>query len=198
MTELRLGNNIIGKYSLNHIERALKYGRVSDKEIGDYFQVAVDYFGGRCALSGEELYYYMDKKSGKIRSNLSADHVTALKVGGDDIYPNVVPCVLTYNENKSVTHILDFLLTTKNKDGNILYSPFRVLKLVNYMIKSMEARNQQMTPEQFGEYLFLEDEVNRYLAKIEEEKTNAIFSSSHSDGIIHRRVAAEQENECHM
>ena len=85
---------------VNHIERAATKGRQTDGDTTWAANIALEYFGNRCALSGEEFKVFDKKISGK-RTNLSAEHVVALSLGGDDIIPNIVPSVLQYNIQKN-------------------------------------------------------------------------------------------------
>ena len=49
----KLKNGQVEFKSVNHSERAAKFGRVSDGDTTKYVNIALEYFGHRCALSGE-------------------------------------------------------------------------------------------------------------------------------------------------
>lgn len=169
MKKIKMGKNEKGKYFLSYKGRAVKYGRLSDEKIGEYFKYTLEYFDYRCAFSGEQFVEYDEEPIAKYKSNQSVDHIVALATGGHDIYPNIVPCVLQYNLNKNKKYLLDFLFTQRNLNGEVLYSPYRMVKLANYIIKSLEARNAGMMPEEYAEHLLSEDFISVYLKNIEKE-----------------------------
>ena len=176
--ELKLGKSIKRSYTLNHKGRAVKYDRLSDGEQSEYFKYALEYFDYRCAFSGERFVTYNDEKNRRHKDNLSADHIIALAMGGHDIYPNLVPCILQYNTNKNKKYLLDFLFSQKDTEGNIIYSPYRMVKLINYIVKSIEARNDEMTPEEYGQYLLSTDLISLYLKNAEEKIYSNIITDT--------------------
>ena len=130
--------------SVNHYRRAEANEVETDGEIATYANYALEYFGYRCALSGEKFVVFENpverEKNNRITTNLSAEHVVALTTGGNDIIPNIVPTVLQYNIQKNGYYILDWWPKAKDINGNTIYSPEKLLKLVNYMLKSLQAR----------------------------------------------------------
>ena len=83
--------------SVNHHKRAEANEVESDGETATYANYALEYFGYRCALSGEKFIVFdnpVERERYKRTSNLSAEHVVALTTGGNDIIPNIVPTVL--------------------------------------------------------------------------------------------------------
>lgn len=163
-TEVRNGQ--VEFASVNHSERANKFGRASDGDITEYANIALEYFGHRCALSGERFVSFDEKVNGK-KQNLSAEHVVALCLGGDDIVPNIVPTVLQYNLRKNGYYLLDYWDKQKDTEGKSLYSPYRLLKLVNYMIKSIEARGLNI--EEYRKSIMTPNEIDKFLAEIEKQ-----------------------------
>ena len=157
---------------VNHSKRAEKFGRLSDGDTTRYMNIALKYFGNRCALSGEEFKYFKEGnvKNSKAKSNLSAEHVIALCQGGNDVYPNLVPTVLQYNISKNGYYLLDWWNKQKNSDETqTLYSPYRLLKLVNYMMKSLDARKQDLSLKQYEKLILTPNEIDDFLLKIEEQ-----------------------------
>ena len=109
---------------VNHSERAVKkFKRASDGEATKYVNIALEYFGHRCALSGERFVLFEEKIQGK-KSNLSAEHVVALCLGGDDIVPNLVPTVLQYNIMKNGYYLLDYWDKQKDIEEKVYKDKF--------------------------------------------------------------------------
>ena len=121
---------------VNHKKRADEFERISDGNTTTYMNYALEYFGYRCALSGEEFRIF-DESIARFNSNLTAEHVVALCTGGNDIIPNLVPSVYQYNKQKNGYYILDWWPKAKDIEGKPLYTPQRLLKIVNYMLKSL-------------------------------------------------------------
>ena len=158
--------------NVNHSKRAVKkFERISDGNTTVYMNIALKYFGNRCALSGEKFESY---ENGKIqnsvaKSNLSAEHVIALCQGGDDIYPNLVPTILQYNLSKNGYYLLDWWKKQKDSSGKEIYSPYRLLKLVNYMLKSLEARKQKLNTMEYEKFILTPNEIDNFLNIIEKQ-----------------------------
>ena len=165
--QVSVSNGRVKFKSVNHSERAVKFGRLSDGDITKYVNVALEYFGNRCALSGEEFVSFGKVENLLAKSNLSAEHVVALCQGGDDIVPNLVPTVLQYNLRKNGYYILDYWKKQKDINGKTLYSPYRLLKLVNYMMKSIEAR--ELDVRKYKKTILTPNEIDEYLKQIEEQ-----------------------------
>ena len=157
---------------VNHGKRAEKFGRLSDGDTTKYMNIALNYFDNRCALSGEEFKSFKEGnvKNSKAKSNLSAEHVVALCQGGNDVYPNLVPTVLQYNISKNGYYLLDWWNKQKNSDETqTLYSPYRLLKLVNYMMKSLDARNQDLSIKEYEKAILTPNEIDEFLDGIEQQ-----------------------------
>ena len=128
----------------------------TDGEIATYANYALEYFNYRCALSGEKFVIFDEPiqrgKNNKLITNLSAEHILALTTGGNDIIPNIVPSVYQYNIQKNGYYILDWWTKAKDINGNSIYTPEKLLKLVNYMLKSLQARKELGIKKQPREY----------------------------------------------
>ncbi len=155
--------------NVNHQRRAEKLGRLSDGNMTIYMNIALRYFENRCALSGERFESFGNGKleNSAAKNNLSAEHVVALCQGGDDIFPNLVPTVLQYNISKNGYYLLDWWTKQKDIEGKDLYSPYRLLKLINYMMKSIDARNKELNIKQYEKALLTPNEIDIFLEKIQ-------------------------------
>ena len=155
--------------NVNHQRRAEKLGRLSDGNMTTYMNIALRYFENRCALSGERFESFGNGKleNSAAKNNLSAEHVVALCQGGDDIFPNLVPTVLQYNISKNGYYLLDWWTKQKDIEGKDLYSPYRLLKLINYMMKSIDARNKELNIKQYEKALLTPNEIDIFLEKIQ-------------------------------
>ena len=165
-------SGILKFIKVNHCKRAEKFGRLSDGDTTKYMNIALKYFDNRCALSGEEFKSFKEGnvKNSKAKSNLSADHVIALCQGGNDVYSNLVPTVLQYNISKNGYYLLDWWNKQKNSDQTqTLYSPYRLLKLVNYMMKSLDARNQDLSIKEYEKAILTPNEIDEFLDGIEQQ-----------------------------
>lgn len=156
--------------SVNHYKRAKEAKVQSDGEMAIYTNCALEYFGYRCALSGEKFIVFdnpVERESDtRVTTNLSAEHVVALATGGNDIIPNIVPSVLQYNVQKSNHYLLDWWPKAKDVNGNSIYSSEKLLKLVNYMLKSMEIRKNlgiKKYPEEYRKKLLEPNEIDEFL-----------------------------------
>jgi len=169
--------------SVNHSKRAGANKVESDGEIATYANYALEYFGYRCALSGEKFVVFDNpverKKNNKITNNLSAEHILALTTGGNDIIPNLVPTVLQYNIQKNGYYILDWWPKAKDINGNSIYSSERLLKLVNYMLKSLQARKDlgiKKNPREYRKRLLTPNEIDEFL--MQEEIAEKLLSAT--------------------
>jgi len=169
--EVKKGELQFGK--VEHSKRGEKFKSLSDGEMGKYANVALRYFNNRCALSGEKFIKFDEKVSGK-KSNLSAEHVVALCLGGNDIIPNIVPSVLQYNIQKNGYNTIDWWKQARDINGKQIYSSHRLLKIINFMLKSLiirkefiETYNRFPTPEEYSERLLAENNIDKYLAEVE-------------------------------
>ena len=155
--------------NVNHQERAEKFGRVSDGDTTEYLNIALKYFNYRCALSGEIFESFGKVNNTKAKSNLSAEHIVPLCQGGDDIAPNLVPSVLQYNISKNGYNLLDWWKKQKDNNGKELYSPYRLLKIVNFMMKSIEVRKQGLNIKQYEKVILIPNEIDKILEEIEKQ-----------------------------
>ena len=155
---------------VNHSRRAKRLERISDGDTTEYANIALEYFGNRCALSGEKFETFELDNSIKT-TNLSAEHVVALAIGGHDIAPNIVPSVLQYNVRKNGYYILDYWTKQKDNNGKPIYSPYRLLKVVNYMLKSIEARKtlDAVDIEKYRQAILEPNAIDNLLSQIEEQ-----------------------------
>lgn len=176
-TRTKKGHVIFEK--VNHSDRAAKFKVLSDGEVAEYVNVALEYFNNRCALSGERFEKFKGKIDRKIGTNLSAEHVVALCQGGHDIVPNLVPSVLQYNISKNGYYLLDWWGKQKDVNGKPIYSPYRLLKLVNFMIKSIEARefSQGKDIKNYRKAIMTPNEIDEFLEQIETEDELEIDNS---------------------
>lgn len=183
--------------SVNHYKRVKEAKVQSDGQMAIYANCALEYFGYRCALSGENFVVFdnpIERESDtKITTNLSAEHVVALATGGNDIIPNIVPSVLQYNIQKSNHYLLDWWPKAKDINGNSIYSPEKLLKLVNYMLKSMEIRKKlgiKKYPEEYREKLLEPNEIDDFLnedniaKKLKSETITATIESEDGKTIL--------------
>ena len=161
---------------VNHKDRADEFKRISDGNTTTYMNYALEYFGYRCALSGEEFRIFDEPitrgDSNQIYSNLSSEHVVALCTGGNDIIPNLVPSVYQYNIQKNGYYLLDWWPKAKDIEGKPLYTPERLLKIVNYMLKSLEIRQElgvKKQPKTYRKKLLTPNEIDEYLSQIAEQ-----------------------------
>ena len=163
--------NVVRFNRVNHSKRAAEFERESDGNTAKYVNIALKYFGYRCALSGEKFASFGEDKieNSSARSNLSAEHVVPLCQGGDDVYPNIVPSVLQYNLSKNGYNLLDWWNRQEDKNGKSIYSPYRLLKLVNYMMKSLDARKQGLNIKKYEEAILDPNEIDKFLQEIEKE-----------------------------
>ena len=156
--------------SVNHSERAEANEVETDGEIATYANYALEYFNYRCALSGEKFVIFDNsiqrEKNKKITTNLSVEHILALTTGGNDIIPNIVPSVLQYNLQKNGYYILDWWPKAKDINENSIYSPEKLLKIVNYMLKSLQIRKDlgiKKQPREYRKRLLTPNEIDEFL-----------------------------------
>ena len=156
---------------VNHSERALANGVSSDGEVAIYANYALEYFDYRCALSGEKFVIFdepVKREKNKITTNLSAEHIVALVTGGNDIIPNIVPSVLQYNIQKNGYYILDWWSKARDIEGNPIYTPEKLLKLTNFMLKSLQIRKElgiKPSKREYRKRLMAPNEIDEYLAQ---------------------------------
>jgi len=154
----------------NDQKRANKNNRLSDSNI-EYEDIAIEYFtdlegNSRCALSGEIL--------GK--ESFSKEHIIAMTIGGHDIAANIMPSAIGYNIIKNDIYILKYLELQENNDGEKLYNPYRLLKIVNYMLKSINARGMDL--ETYKKVILTTNSIDTYLIDIEKNDKDKIYSDN--------------------
>ena len=169
--------------SVNHSKRAEANEVETDGEIATYANYALEYFGYRCALSGEKIVIFVKpverEGNARVTTNLSAEHIVALTTGGNDIIPNIVPTVLQYNIQKNGYYILDWWSKAKDINGNSIYSPEKLLKLVNYMLKSLQARKDlgiKKQPREYRKRLLTPNKIDEFL--MQEEIAKELLSDT--------------------
>lgn len=112
------------------------------------FETAYLYFGGKCVYSGKP-----------IDTKLSIEHIIPIMSGGHSLAFNCVPVIKKYNEQKSGFHLLDWWRMQTGENGKSLYNPHRLLKLINYMVKSLEAINTGNETT----HVLIDNEIDKYL-----------------------------------
>ena len=112
-------------------ERAWKMGAIGELTL-EQLETAYLYFGGKCAYSGKD-----------IDTKLTIEHIIPVMSGGHSLAFNCIPVIKKYNEAKSGYHLLDWWRIQTVEDGKSMYNPHRLLKLINYMVKCLEAMNSE-------------------------------------------------------
>ena len=150
-------------------------------------------------MSGEIFESFGSEKvqNSAAKSNLSAEHIVPLCQGGDDIFPNLVPSVLQYNVSKNGYNLLDWWTKQKDNEGKPLYSPYRLIKIVNYMLKSEQLRKeygQEIDKKTYKKGILTPHEIDEFLKIIEQQdeieednskrkiKSSVITSTETKDG----------------
>ena len=184
-------NNVVKFKQVNHSNRADSFGRISDGETSKFLNIALEYFNYRCALTGERFVKF-DKSIStedeetqeiiKLKSNLSVEHMVPLCRGGDDIVPNLFPTIYQFNVQKNGYYPLDYFKQAKNINEQSIYSPYRLLKIINYMLKSstVEAREcvREKNVRKYKKIILTPNEIDKYLKEIEEKESEKLFSDT--------------------
>ena len=110
-------------------KRATKSGAIANLTVEE-FETAYIYFGGKCVYSGQDFTN---------ESGVSIEHIIPILSGGHSMAFNCIPVSRKYNSSKSGYHLLDWWKYQTDEFGNSVYDPLRLLKLLNYMIKSLES-----------------------------------------------------------
>lgn len=131
----------------NNNKRAEKMNAVG-KLTSEDFETAYLYFNGNCVYSGKP-----------IDTKLSIEHIIPVMSGGHSLAFNCVPVIKKYNEQKSGFHLLDWWRMQTDENGNSLYNPHRLLKLINYMIKCLEVINEKNKKD----YVLTDNEIDKFL-----------------------------------
>ena len=132
------------------------------------FEAAYIYFGGKCAYSGLPFD----------TNRMSIEHIIPIISGGHSMAFNCIPVNGKYNSSKSGYHLLDWWKCQTDAFGHSIYNPLRLLKVLNYMIKCLEAVNLDDPTV----HILKDNEVDSYLDKHKEElNTNTENPSDRSD-----------------
>ncbi len=110
-------------------KRAAKSGAIANLTVEE-FETAYIYFSGKCVYSGQDFTN---------ESGISIEHIIPILSGGHSMAFNCIPVSCKYNSSKSGYHLLDWWKYQTDEFGNSVYNPLRLLKLLNYMIKSLES-----------------------------------------------------------
>lgn len=147
--------------SLEYInKRAWKNGAVGELTAKDA-SIAYEYFRGKCAYSGIEII----NEEGV--NNFSLEHIIPIMSGGHSMAFNCIPVCKKYNSSKSGYHLLDWWQQQSDGKGNSIYNPYRLLKLVNYIMKSLNAVDR--TVEEKESIVLTKNSIDIYLDKSEDE-----------------------------
>ena len=176
--------------SINHKERANEFGRrtesFSPEIMAKYTNVALSFFGYRCAFSGEGFTIFKNSTSNDVKTNLSVEHALALSQGGDDIIGNILATSLPYNISKNEHYLLEWWPRAKNGNGEFIYSTERLLKVTYFILKTLQMREEienggENFIEEYKKNLFEKDSVLEYIEKIEREDPEKILSDYITD-----------------
>ena len=146
-------------------KRAKQHKRL-DKVTLEELNVALEYFDYRCVYTGQKFVTFEEKASKK-KSNLSVDHVIALVSGGHNIAQNMLPSILQYNISKNGYHLLDWYKMQETPSGEKIYNPYRLLKIYNYMSKSLSAMD--LKGEEYRQAILSKNDIDNYLETKKEE-----------------------------
>jgi len=147
----------------NNNRRAEKAGAIANLTV-EQFETAYIYFGGKCAYSGQKL---------TPGSFISIEHIIPVVSGGHSMAFNCIPVNGKYNSSKSGYHLLDWWKCQTDGMGHSIYSPYRLLKILNYMLKCLESINK----EDGSTYVLTDNEIDVFLAEHLEEGLSQIDKS---------------------
>lgn len=155
---------------------------VKNNKIGNLTQeqanVALEYFDKRCAYSWEKFRKYKKTEKNKYANNMSLEHVIPLVAGGHSIAFNCIPAVINYNVSKGGAHLLDWWKTEKYRNGKMIYHPYKLLKVVNYMLKAIQIYSYNQN-KSFRELILEEkNEIDIFLKNKKEEIYNKTQKSN--------------------
>lgn len=158
-------SELVFKEIISHNYRALKYGQLG-MLIQEQANIALKYFDNRCAYSGED--FVKSQQNDKIITNLNLEHIIPLAMGGNSMAYNCVPSVMHYNLRKSAHHPLDWWREQEDVNGNKIFNPIRLLKLVNYMLKCLK-HMEEKDIEKYKKLILSPNEVDKYISKNKEQ-----------------------------
>ncbi len=136
-------------------KRAIKANAVATLTLEE-FEAAYIYFGGKCAYSGQSF---------TSESQISIEHIIPIMSGGHSMAFNCIPVITKYNSSKSGYHLLDWWRCQTDGMNNTTYNPFRLLKLINYMIKALEGINTQDSVV----HILMDNEIDTFLSQNREK-----------------------------
>lgn len=144
-------------------KRAYKNDTIGNLTLED-FETAFIYFEGKCAYSGRKI---------ESKDQVSIEHIIPLTSGGHTMAFNCVPVMKKYNTIKSGYHLLDWWRTYTINGKESLFTPYRLLKLINYMIKNLEYIGLSNKKE----LVLTPDQIDKYLKENEGELNNELITS---------------------
>ena len=147
----------------NNNRRAEKAGAIANLTV-EQFETAYIYFGGKCAYSGQKL---------APGSFISIEHIIPVVSGGHSMAFNCIPVNGKYNSSKSGYHLLDWWKCQTDGMGHSIYSPYRLLKILNYMLKCLESINK----EDQSTYVLTDNEIDVFLSEHLDEGLSQIDKS---------------------
>ena len=150
---------------ISHNYRALKYGQLG-MLTQEQANIALKYFDNRCAYSGED--FVKSQQKDKIITNLNLEHIIPLAMGGNSMAYNCVPSVMHYNLRKSAHHPLDCWQEQEDVNGNKIFNPIRLLKLVNYMLKCLKYMEEKDI-NKYKKLILSSNEIDKYINKNKEQ-----------------------------
>jgi len=141
-------------------KRAVKSGAIANLTIEE-FEAAYIYFGGKCAYSGIPF---------TSNSHVSIEHIIPIVSGGHSMAFNCIPVSGKYNSSKSGYHLLDWWKCQTDGWGNSVYNPLRLLKVLNYMIKCLEAT--QLDDRTI--HILTDNEIDVFLAEHKDDSETSV------------------------
>lgn len=156
-------NPIVFHTIREHNNRATECGQIG-RLTKEEANIALQYFNYRCAFSGEKFIKFTQiGKKHKTRS-LSLEHIIALTTGGNSLAYNCVPSIWHYNLRKSIHHPLDWWKKQKNRNNEPIFHPIRLLKLVNYMMKSLKGLEEKEI-KKYKKIVLEPNEIDKFISQ---------------------------------
>ena len=81
---------------------------------------------------------------------------------------NCVPSVMHYNLRKSAHHPLDWWQEQEDVEGNKIFNPIRLLKLVNYMLKCLKYMEEKDI-DKYKKLILSPNKIDKYINKNKEQ-----------------------------
>lgn len=164
--------NILFRSIHTHNNRAIENGQIGKLTI-EQANIALQYFNNRCAFSGEQFIKSTRTEEKQKMRSLSLEHIIALTKGGNSLAYNCVPSIWHYNLRKSTHHPLDWWKKQKNIKNEPIFHPIRLLKLVNYMMKSLKGLEEKEI-EKYQKIVMPPNKVDNYINQNTEKLYSAI------------------------